>query len=213
VSLYHSGVPRSDEQIGLLLSERPDYWEYFLFAGALVVGLERLQEKYSDYALGYAPRLGLVVPSGEFMHFLDSQLNEFGEMIGLLDKLLSEDVMAEALGPPGVAGEPEKIFHAASRVIRLYEDMLSWAERIRGMSMPKEYRHVAELLVRFSEQPINELRDFVLRFSTRIDELASLSAEGEEVEITERVWFNIPRPLMLEFKAARGSLSRQSSDG
>ncbi|MGH3192612.1 MAG: hypothetical protein ACRDOL_36260 [Streptosporangiaceae bacterium] len=133
-------LPQNDEQIAQLLSERPPGWEYLLYAGALYAGIEKLETKYSDYMLGYAPRLGAMVGSDDFVHFVKSQLNELEVMVHSLDALFTEQAMEDALGPPGIAGDPNKILHAASRLVRLYGDMLLWAERIRGTAMPSDNR-------------------------------------------------------------------------
>ena len=80
----------------------------------------------------------------EFLHFAGSQLEDLVVMVGTLNKVLDPQVMEDVLGPPGVSGEPDKVLHGASRLVRIYEDMLLWAERIRGMAMPGEYREVVE---------------------------------------------------------------------
>ena len=79
------------------------------------------------------------------------------EMVNSLNAIVAEDVMEDALGPLGVHGEPDKILHIASRMVRLYEDMMLWAERLRGVALPCEYREITELLVRFSRRPVKIL--------------------------------------------------------
>jgi hypothetical protein len=208
---YNYGVPRNDDEVGQLLSERPQGWEYMLYAGALVIGIERLEVKYNDYALGYAPRLGTVIPSADFIHFIQSQLNELKLMTSSLNRLFTNEVLTDAVGAPGVAGNPDKIFHAASRVTRLYEDMLLWAERIRGLAMPEKYYHVVELLARFSEQPINELRDFTFRFAERMERLPSEigNSSDEPIIIDGKVTFTISDSAVREFNTELESLMRR----
>ena len=198
---YDSGIAKSDEQIAQLLSERPDGWEYLLYSGALCAGIERLETKYSDYSLGYAPRLGIMINRSEFYHFVKSQLGDVEVMIGTLNTLFGAKVIEDAMGPPGVAGDPDKILHAASRVVRLYKDMLLWAERVRGMAMPKEYREAVEILAQFPGQPINELRDFVHRFGAQVNELPSRMARDEDIVIGGTVKFTIPDELVHSYIA------------
>jgi hypothetical protein len=92
-------------------------------------------------------------------------------------------------------------YFAASRIVRVYEDMLLWAERRRSMAMPDEYREITELLVRFSEQPVNEIRDFVQRFGARVDALGSRPITGEKVEVNETIKIFIPSELTEKFNA------------
>jgi hypothetical protein len=196
---YRPHVPRSDGEVGQLLSERPAGWEYLLLAGALVLGIDRLETNYSDYMLGYAPRLGTVISAADFHHFIMSQLNELELMVSSLNRVLADDVMSDAVGLPGEPGNPDKIFHMASRVVRLYEDLMLWAERLRGYAMPDDFRHMVELLVRFSEQPINELRDFTKRLAAQVDEMPSAIANQEQIVIDEVVTFRVPDAIAGEF--------------
>jgi hypothetical protein len=208
---YNSGIAKSDGQVAQLLSERPPGWEYLLYAGALCTGVERLETKYMDYSLRYAPRLGVTISQSDFLHFISSQLSELQIMINSLSTLVNAEVLADAVGPSGHSGDPDKILHAAARIVRLYGDMFLWAERIRGMAMPDEYREVTELLVRFAEQPINEIRDFVQRFGARIDALASAPATGERVEVIETIKFTIPDELVKEFNTKLEALKPRAT--
>ena len=196
---YNSGIAKSDEQISLLLHERPAGWEYLLYAGAMCSGIERLEVKYSDYSIGYAPRLGVVIKRDEFLHFAMSQLGELEVMIEDLNKVVGPQVMEEVLGAPGVSGEPDKILHGASRLVRLYEDMLLWAERIRGMAMPSGYREIIEILAQLASPSIFELRDFVHRFGDQINELPEKIARGEKVTIVETITFTLDGDLATSF--------------
>jgi len=176
-----SGVPRSDDEVGLLINGRTAGWEYMLYAGVLAIGMQRLEQKYVDYSLGYAPRLGSMVSRAEFMDFIMAQLSDLMVMVDSLTKVFTGEVLEDALGAPGDGGDPDRIVHAASRAVRLYEDMLLWAERIRGHAMRPQQRRVAEMLVLFADQPINELRAFAQRLTARVDELpAALAAGGDE---------------------------------
>jgi hypothetical protein len=197
-----AAVPRNDEEVARLLDSKPPGWEHLLFAGAMYINIKKLDSSYDDYVLGYAPRLGSVVSRNDFPDFLKSQLSELETMIGFLNKLLGDGSMEHVLGPPGVEGEPDKIFHGASRIVRLYSDMLSWAAHIRGQAMPSEERELAETLVKFAHQPIEELRDFAFRFAAKIDELPAYIARGDQLVINETVRFTIPDAIYQEFSAS-----------
>jgi hypothetical protein len=201
MSEYDGRIAKSDEQVAMLLSERPNGWEYLLYAGAMCAGVERLETKYSDYSISYAPRLGIMIHSEELLHFAQSQLGELQVMVGTLNRILDPQVMEDVLGPLGVSGEPDRVLHGASRLVRIYEDMLLWAERIRGMAMPSEYREAVELLAQMAGQPIGELRDFVHRFGDQIDNLPGRLARGERVEIAETITFTLSGDLIERFNA------------
>lgn len=205
---YAGGIAKTDDQVAQLLSERPPGWEYLLYAGALCAGVESLEIKYSDYLLKYAPRLGLMIKDDEFLYFLKSQIGELSLMVGTLNTLFGDEVIEDALGVPGVAGNPDKILHAASRVVRLYEDMLLWAERIRGMAMPIGYRKVIESLVQFISQPVNELRDFVKDFGAQVNELPARMAVEEHIVIRGMVTFSIPDDIVEDLYAQIKGLNK-----
>jgi hypothetical protein len=195
---YDGGIAKTDQQVAQLLMERPAGWEYLLYAGALCAGVEKLETKYSDYSLGYAPRLGVMIGSGEFVYFIQSQLSEVEVMIGTLNTLFGDKLIPSE--------DPDRILHDASRVVRLYGDMLLWAERLRGMAMPGKYRTITEALVQFSTQPINELRNLAHDLATQVDELPSRIARDEDVNITVTVRFIIPHELAQTFSAKLATL-------
>jgi hypothetical protein len=68
--------------------------------------------------------------------------------------------------------------------------------------MPEEFYNVAELLVRFSDQPVNELRDFAFRFAEQMDGLPTALARGDRIVIEEKVTFTIPDSSVTEFNIA-----------
>lgn len=210
---YSGIVPLDDDETGRLLSERPPGWEYMLLAGSLVQGQRKLDPKYRDYCLGYAPRLGITISPSEFEHFIDSQLGEMQLMAGQLDVVIGPNFMEETVGPLGVTGDPDTIVHNASRLVRLYEDMLMWAQRIRGVAMPSEYRRVADGLVRMLDQPIRELHDFILRFAAQIDKLPAALASGERIVIDETIRLAIPDGVVPEFSSAYAELKKRLRSG
>jgi TIR domain len=94
------GVPRSLEEKARLLAERPDAWEYLLFAGAIFMGKEALSSKIRDYELGYSPRIGPTLSDSEAMSFLS---NEFGDAVAInanTMKIISPESQEWAFGRP-----------------------------------------------------------------------------------------------------------------
>lgn len=199
-------VPQSDAGIEQLLTSRCAGWEYLLYAGALVIGIDSLEPRYGDYLLSYAPRLGTMIAESEFPYFLNSQLGEVQVIVDSLNIAVRRDIIEDALGAPGEAGDPGKILHAASRIIRLYGDMLDWAERIRGLALPSEYRRVIEVYARFVSQPIDELRAFARRFAEQVDDIPIAIAENRKIVIEEVITFTIGDDIMQEYSQAMAAL-------
>lgn len=149
-----------------------------------------------------------MVAEGEFPYFLQSQLGEISVIIDSLNTAIRSDIFEDAIGPPGEAGDPGKILHAASRIVRLYEDMLLWAERVRGLALPSEHRRVTEALARFVRQPIDELRAFVHRFAEQVDDIPTAIAEGRQVVIDETITFKIDSDAMQELDKGLDALNK-----
>jgi hypothetical protein len=214
MSSYEAPVPRTDEEVATLLTVKPPGWEYLLYAGSLLLGVQRLEQRHSDYMIGYAPRTGTVIMPADFAGYIQSQICELQVIIGMLNVLIgNETFLRDAIGPPGEAGDPDKIAHAASRIINLYEDFLLWAERIRGHAMPSAERKVADALAKFAEQPIEELRDFVRRLVRRIDNLpAEISSDqSTPIIIQETITLTIPSAVSEEFSTRLDDLKRENA--
>jgi hypothetical protein len=193
-------VPRSDEEVATLLTMKPPGWEYLLYGGELLRGVQGLEQRYQDYIIGYAPRTGKVVHPDCFAGYIQSQVCELEVIVDLLNVLIGDgSAIQDAMGPPGVPGDPDTISHAASRIIRLYEDFLLWAERIRGNAMPSGERKVADAMARFAAQPLSELRDFVFRYVAQADQIPAKLSRNEQVVISETITFKISDEISHEF--------------
>jgi hypothetical protein len=103
-----SFVPRNQDEIDLLISQRPDFWEYRLFAGVLTLQAAALDSKYEDYLLGYAPRSGVAIYEAQFTNFLKMQLDELRVLGDNFKQIFNTTAghAERAFGPPGVQGEP-----------------------------------------------------------------------------------------------------------
>lgn len=63
-------VPQTRADIDLRLTLRPEWWEYWLYAGVLKIGLIQLHDKFRDYEIGYAKRSGITLSGREAYDFL-----------------------------------------------------------------------------------------------------------------------------------------------
>jgi hypothetical protein len=51
--------PTDRNEVDRLVAERPDAWEYLIYAATLRQAFDGLEAQYRDHALGYAPRAGM----------------------------------------------------------------------------------------------------------------------------------------------------------
>jgi hypothetical protein len=93
-------VPRTQEHLSLLISDKPNAWEYLLFAGALIIEMEPLESRYADYKLGYTPRLGVLVYEAQFPEYFSMQLGELKILASNFEAIYADEVLQSALGPP-----------------------------------------------------------------------------------------------------------------
>jgi hypothetical protein len=203
-------VPRTQEQLDSVINHQPPGWEYFLFAGALIMELDSLEARYEDYLMGYAPRLGVSIYEAQFMEFYQAQLNELMSIGQFIEQVFSDQVIDRALGPRGVSGDPAKILHLAKRCIGIYDELLRWTERLRGTSVPDKYRELVAILSKYSQQPIAEIRRFVLEYAAQVDRIPSVIASGNSLFIEVHVTFAIPPEISLELNNEWARLRRQA---
>ncbi|SRR6266699_558760 len=192
-------VPRSPEQLSRVINDRPAGWEFFLFAGTMILELEPLETRYQDYKLEYAPRLGTTIYTSQFLEYLQIQLNELKLLAESFTRVFRSEVMAAAFGLPGVAGDPARIIHLAKRVVGICNEMLAWAERLRGTSVPDKYDRLVSILARFVDQPIEALRDFVNNYADWAEGLPALVEVGEPIVVEHRVTFDLSKTLLVAF--------------
>jgi hypothetical protein len=194
-----SVVPRTEEQLNLLIAERPRGWEYLLFAGALILELEQFESRYEDYKLEYAPRLGRSIYESEFPEYLKIQIEEL-EILGRnFTRMFNTEVAQAAFGPPGVEGDPARLLHLAKRYISIYDEFLRWVERLRGTAVPGEYSRLIAILARYADQPIEEIRRFVREYAESAGRVPEAIESGVPLQIEHLLTFSIPDELSAAF--------------
>ena len=194
-------VPCTQEELDRLVKDRPLAWEYLLFAGALIVEMEAFDARYRDYLIGYAPRLGVSIYEANFMEFYRMQYGELLNISRLFGQIFSNQIVESAIGPGGVSGDPAKIFHLAKRYISVYDELLRWTERLRGTLVPTGYQQLIDILSRYSEQPITELRRFVNDYSEKVARIPTVLKAGESITLQIPVKFAVPSELSQELRA------------
>jgi hypothetical protein len=177
-----------------------------------MLGINALDSKYDDYLLEYAPRRGVAVYQSEFVDFLKMQFDEMLVIGKNFTRVFNteSDHSARAFGPRGVAGDAGRILHLAQRCIGVYEDLLLWAERLRGTSVPGKYRDLVSILSRFAAQPIEAIRGFVADYAQRVSEIPQHLADASHgpLVIEHEVKWIIPDELMVEYNRESERIKR-----
>jgi hypothetical protein len=178
------GVPRTPDQQRQLLAQRPDAWEYLLFAGVLAQGKAALEPKWRDHQLRYVRRRGPELDESQAIAFMQGAFKEAEAAGNNAMKLLNRPVVESAFGPLGQPGDPAQIQYLGQRLIAIYEEFLDWAARVRGAVMPDSLERAVELAATFMDTPIVEIREFMDQIIMATERLPEQVGEDNDTPIT-----------------------------
>lgn len=176
---YKGRVPRSSEELQNLVTLRPEFWEYWLYAGTLQLGIEALESKYLDYEMGFAKHTGMSYQGREAFEFLRSVPDNASTLINAFNTVMDRDVQRRAFAEPGVSGDPERIIHMAQRLLDVYEGFMDEAARVLGSSVPASFRRAQLAGAKFGVSPIEEIRGFVPKCVDSMNNFPEMAAGHE----------------------------------
>jgi len=179
------GVPRNPDQQRQLLAQRPDGWEYLLFAGVLAQGKAALEPKWRDHQLRYMRRRGPKLDESQAIAFIQGAFSEMTAAAGNAGRLLEPSVTESAFGPLGTPGDPQQIEYLGQRLVAVYEEFLDWAARVRGVAIPDTLERAFELAASFADTPIAEIREFMDQIIAAMERLPKQLAEPDDTPITQ----------------------------
>lgn len=178
ISLFQ--LPTTKEEQTRIVEEKPEWWEYRLYAGVLVQGRIELEDKWQDHELRLpgGPRQG--VPPEDVPDFLSRELDWVSRQVTALDRVFDARTLERAFGAKGEAGDPAVIHSVGRGVIRIYESFLDWAAMLRNTSVSEEYGEVLELIARLVDGPVRQIRDFAQFVGDQIARVPFLLQEAEQ---------------------------------
>ncbi|SDC79224.1 toll/interleukin-1 receptor domain-containing protein [Actinokineospora iranica] len=178
-------TPRSRAEIERLVATRHACWEYLLFGGEVLVGRQDMHAKLMDHEMGFATPGDRAYSAEE----AEDRLRELmGEPLAILENLMrvfDERVQVLIFGRLGEAGDADKIRHAAGRFVRVFDELVDWALRTRGIRAPDEFGDVFQKAAAIADRPIAQINSFVDAFVSRIDRIPELveSGRSDRVEV------------------------------
>jgi TIR domain len=176
--------PRTAEQKRELLAQRPEAWEYLLYAGVLWQQREALEWKWRDHELGYARRSGQYLSDGEAFTLIRTAIYDLSVCPANLLRMLDSRARERAFGPPGLPGDPVLIEHIATRFVEVYEEILDIAARLRGVSVSDNMISVMDAAAHLVDNPLREIRDLIDQVITETDAIPDRMARNEPIAIT-----------------------------
>jgi hypothetical protein len=173
-------IPITAEEQEWLVTERPEWWEYRLYAGVLMQGRIELEDKWRDHELRLpsGPRRDTDVNSTT--DFLSSEIRWVTRQVAALDRVFAPMVLEQAFGKPGEPGDSDRIVHVARRVVQIYESMMDWAGGLRNTLVSSEHEQLLELNARMADGPVRQIRDFIQTVADQIARIPALTKQAVE---------------------------------
>jgi hypothetical protein len=187
-----TGVPSDEVGRQALLLMKPAGWEHLYLAAQLLQGLALAESKYRDHKLRYAERTGQVVDRSAFWQFFKVATDDAARMVESVNNFMNPEVLDSAINEPNGDEVAGRIAHLAHRWNGLYMQLMDWAARLRGASVPSDAQPLVEALARFVDDPVEEYRKVIDRLVRQLDHVSQRIAAGERIVISETYEVRIP---------------------
>ena len=146
--------------------EKPSAWEYLTLAHCLNDAIQKHRERRMDLDLG--------ISFGPAIHI--SGIRELTPWM--------ENGINPAVGPPGVPGDIQKIFHLSERLGQGYLSIVEWALQFTRVSSPKEFATVLRLMSELTVPTLNDIESYATTLYARVQDALKNTKKGEVVTLT-----------------------------
>lgn len=163
-----------------LAVERPDGWEFLLFAAVLKDNLNKLDDLRYDLKYGITFKNAILYNEPcEIIDFVQMKCGELENRVNILNKIIN-NALQEALGEPGTPGNAEYIIYVAEKLIEVYKSVHEWSLEFRNIIVPDIFQNLLLCASQFSQTLIEDIENFILDYDKRINE--AVLGIGEESE-------------------------------
>lgn len=163
-----------------LAVEKPDAWEYLLFAAALKDNLNKLDDLRYDMKYGITFKNAILFDKPkEIIDYVQMKCGELSNRVNLLNKILN-NAFQEAIGEPGTPGNAEYIIYVAEKLVDVYKSVHEWSLEFRSIIVPDEFQNLLLCASQFSQSVIEDIENFISDYDKRINE--AVLGVGEESE-------------------------------
>jgi hypothetical protein len=200
-SKWTTGVPRDDASTQALLALKPPGWEYLYYGGLLVQGEARLRPGFLDMQIGYAKHRAHLDGS-ETYRYLESTLGRYGALADMFGAVLAQSVQDQSFGLPGEPGDPQRIAHAADRLLDVYDDFLRIVGDIRGTVVPEAFVEPRDLLAQWGVKPTESIQAFFGQFAAQVEGFPEKLLSGEDIHLEMVLKLETEDELMARFRSA-----------
>ena len=173
-----------------LVLERPSFWEHLLFANTFVEEIRLVKEH--DWDMQYGVILGsgpYLREWGEVFDWITKQTHEAERLVMSFANLINT-ALPDALGPPGISGDPLKLVYVSRRLADTYRAAVEWSREAKRVSVPDEFQKIVSIVGGF----LNDVTQSVEALSENLLEqlntgIASGPGESGQIVIAITVTF------------------------
>ncbi len=207
---FNGTVPRTPAELAVLLAERPDGWEYLLYAAILHQEVNALESKYRDHLVGYARRNGRYLRVEEAAETIERNMSLYLGLSESFNRVLGARAQDAAFGLPGEAGDPDRIIHLARRFVSVYEEFMDIAAELRGTTVASQaFRRILDVEARYADLPVERIRGFVDQYVREADTFSERLERGEPIALTMVVKLEIGDEVTQEHDLAIKDFERE----
>jgi hypothetical protein len=194
------GVPRTVEEQRQLLRQRPPSWEYLLYASVLLMRRADIDKKWRDHEIRYARRNGRNLDDRAAFKYASTAARIMNGILEGFNRIFAPDALEAAFGTSDVPGNPERIEHLATRLVDVYEELLDWAQDLRGTSVSDQLADTLEVTACLVDGPIRQIHSFIDAYAAQAEKLPELEARGEPVYIEMLLKLDVDDEVMVALK-------------
>lgn len=163
--------------------EKPDGWEYLLFAQVLTDEVGKWSSLREDHQLKLVTGAGNLVKPEDIGFWYSNKLKRLALLTENLTTLLNEHLQV-ALGPPGTPGDAAAIIRVAKKIAVVYKDMLEWSLGCRGTLTHECYREVILFLSTIMDGTVENIEQYGPRLEQEFKAAYLKAQSGESVTYT-----------------------------
>lgn len=164
--------------------EKPNAWEYILFAKTLKENLQNLIDL--KYDLKYGISLKSIIQFEEPVDILNWIGRKTSEIILLVSFLKPIVLKAyqEATGEPGESGDVDYIIYVAEKLVGIYERIISWGLDFKNVIVPDEYTYLLSITSKLNEVVIEDIENFADKYEKGLQEILTGITENSQAVFT-----------------------------
>lgn len=162
-----------------ILWEKPFGWEYRLFAAILRDQLASVVSLRHDLRFGIA--LGSIQrlrDPHETLEWFQTQLAAILKIVGNITQIFNV-ALQEALGPSGVAGNPDLIEYVARRAADTARAAVNWSLDFTRVDVDEPFKPLMAIASEFSRQIVDQIWEFPNRLDAQLQIALEAKARGD----------------------------------